>query len=336
MNVESVPHSSEPDPVDHEGHLRGSFGLGGFSQQKTRLLLSPPDVEYKMLELPSAVLRQTSDALCTTLDFELEGQLPWALSESEVASWAINPKAETRTNAMIVSAHRQRIQNQLKLLDQLSLECLSAEILPAAASNFTPPSSPQEGETPLWGVLDIGFKSCRLYLMHGSRPVYARVLQGGGRQLSEWLAEALHVEFPIAEQYKRIYGIRKTNRGFRSVVGGLSRLSEQSLPCVLYAILRDKIEGLCIDIERSCRFALGKVDASGAGPILLVGGGARLKGLAEVLSDNLGIPVFLPGSEFFRASGIRLPDARPDDDAERSMLAAMTPCIALAMVEELT
>lgn len=336
LNLETDPRSAEPEPLDYAARMQGSLGPGGFSQHKTRMLIGPPDVEYKMLELPPAVLNQSSEGLRTTLEYELEGQLPWQLEESELATWPIHPKAETRTNAMIVSAHRASIQRHLDVLDELKLECVSAEILPTATASLASSIPGQEGELPLWGVLDIGFRSCRLYLMHGARPVYARVVQGGGRQLTERLAEALHVDFHVAEQYKRIYGIQKTSRGFRSVVGGLSRLSEQALPGVLYAILRDKLEELCVDVERSCRFALGKVKGSVAGPILLVGGGARLKGLHEVLSDYLGIQVFLPDSDFFHASGIDLNNVRVEGDRGRAALAAMAPCLALALAEEET
>jgi type IV pilus assembly protein PilM len=112
--------------------------------------------------------------------------------------------------------------------------------------------------------------------------------------MTETLARALHVEFRIAEQYKRIYGIQQTDRGFRALVGGLQRISEEALPGVLYAILRPILENLASEIERSCRFALGRLNNATVSGIRLFGGGARLSGLGEALAARLGVPVALP------------------------------------------
>jgi type IV pilus assembly protein PilM len=188
----------------------------------------------------------------------------------------------------------------------------------------------------VWGVLDIGFKACRLYLMHGDRPVYARVLRGGGRELTETLARALHIDFTVAEQYKRLYGIQQADRGVRATVGGLGRVSEEALPGMLYAILVRTLESLIADIERSFRFAMDRHTGSSMGFLYLVGGGSRLKGLVPVLSQALGIEV----RHFHPASGVRNAQA----DAAGRVHPACTPtnyavlasCFGLAMEEVLT
>ncbi len=335
LNHEVDPPGIDPDPIPYTALLKRAYGLGGFAHHRTRLLIGPPDVEYKMLELPRAILRQSSEELGSSLEYELSGQTAWELSESELATWPIQAEGATRSSAMIVCAKRAGIIERLDAMNQLGLECLSAEILPTAAAWLARGiSSSTAEETPLWGMLDLGFRGNRLYLIHGDRPIYARNLQAGGRQLTERLAAALHMDFQTAEQYKRIYGIRQTRRGFRSVIGGISRLSEQALPGVLYAILRDTLETLIEDIERSCRFALGKVDSSTVGPILLVGGGSRLKGLAELLSDKLGIGVYPPNADFFTRCGFHF-DAEPEDGtSEGETLSVLAPCVGLAMAED--
>ena len=134
------------------------------------------------------------------------------------------------------------------------------------------------------------------------------VLRGGaGREITETLARELHVDFKVAEQYKRIYGIRETQRGFRSLVTGLSKLSEEALPGVLYAILRPVLDSLITEARplvpvcnrKAARNSRGGACGGGRpasmnGPLYLIGGGARLQGLREVLEMRLNIPVSTP------------------------------------------
>jgi type IV pilus assembly protein PilM len=183
------------------------------------------------------------------------------------------------------------------------------------------------------GVLDIGFQAARLYLIQRDRPVFARVVRGGGGELTETLAGALRVEFRIAEQYKRIYGVKQTDRGFRSVLGGLSQISERELPGVLYAILRTVFDAMAEEVERSYRFVLGRLQGASAGPLYLVGGGARLPGLTQILAERLGVPVSLPDPKTV------VDTRRRRGEGEHPACTAhhfpvLAPCVGLAMLEE--
>jgi type IV pilus assembly protein PilM len=179
-------------------------------------------------------------------------------------------------------------------------------------------------------VLDIGFESARLYLTYQNHLVYARGVSGGGREITSSMAEALKVEFAVAERYKRVYGIEQTDRGFRSVLGSLGQISEEALPGMLYSIIRPTLDAMTEEIERSYRFALGKISASSPGPLWVVGGGARLKGLTEVLGNRLGIPVICPDPE--RALG-DLPVGVTHSALTEANRPALAGCIGLALME---
>ena len=254
VNVESEPTTPDPPAFDHRAQIQLAFGPATFSGRRTALVLSPPDVEYRLIDVPSALIDKPSAELRTALQFEFDRQMPWPAAESEIAAWPIKAGATGNTNAMVVAARTSIIEGRLEALEGQQLECRRVDIVPNAVIHVcSPPGDPGASESKdlLWGVLDIGFRSARLYLIHAGRPVYARVLRGGGRELTQVLAAALHIDFRIAEQYKRIYGIRKTDRGFRSVVGGLARIGEEQLPDVLYAILRSTLEEMASDIARA-------------------------------------------------------------------------------------
>jgi Tfp pilus assembly PilM family ATPase len=148
--------------------------------------------------------------------------------------------------------------------------------------------------------------------------------------VTETLARELHVEFRLAEQYKRIYGIRETDRGFRSLVSGLSRVNEEALPSVLYAVLRPVLDHLTAEIEKSFRFVLGRLPPVPHGPLFLIGGGARLQGLLEVLAARLGVPVCHPDPR--TALGAGTPTDHPACGPDQ--FPALAACVGLALLEE--
>jgi len=336
VNLEMEQTSSEAVAPLSKHDLAMAFGPGTFTDHRLALALSPPDADFRLLDIPAAVLDQPTDRLKTALQIELDRQMPWPIADSEVAAWLIDPKATGKAPAMIVAAHRTTLVNRLNDLGEHGFECESADIVPNAMIHLKKHLRSPDLDVPtdaVWGILDLGFHSSRFYLIYNDRPVYARIIRNGGCEFTEMLGKALHVEYAMAEKYKRVYGIQSTERGFRSVLGGLTRITEDELPGVLYAILRPMIEELVHEIERSYRFAMGSLPGVQAGPMYLVGGGARLQGLPDVLSDHLGIPARLPGPQalFGRDGDERMTESPALKPINYVVLA---PCVGLALKGE--
>lgn len=333
LNFESEPATAQHPEPDYRSVIRNAFGPGTFSGRSARLVLSPPDVEYRLLEVPATVLDRSQAEIRTALQFELDRQMPWPVADSEIAAWAVQAGATSSANAMVVASRSSAVKKYLDILESEGVECVHADILPNAMTALRLAGGEAEAPRTVWGILDLGFRACRLYLLHESRLVYARVLRGGGRELTETLARAMHVEFRIAEQYKRIYGLRQTDRGFRSLVGGMSRISEDALPSVLYAILRPALETLAGEIERSCRFVLGRLAGAAVSQICLLGAGARLQGLPEILSARVGVPFAMPELPPALARLAHRADGTEHPACSRTHLPALAHCIGMAVEE---
>lgn len=334
VNIESEPESADPPLPHYETELRLAFGPGTFTGRKISLLLSPPHVDYELIEVPEAILDLPAAQMREALQVELDRHLPWPASACEIAAWTVGPTHGSRCSAMVSAARTKELQHRLDLLETADLEATRADILPNAIIELRSgykASVSQESESKIWGVLDIGFEGARLYLVQNNCVIYARGVSGGGRDMTRTLADALKVEFAIAERYKRVYGIEQTQRGFRSVIGGLAQISEELLPGMLFAIVRPTLEAMVKEIERAYRFALGKIPGSSPGPLWLVGGGARLKGLPDVLCAGLGVPVTCPDVD---GTLIQKPvggDQYALTDANFPVLAG---CVGLAMMGE--
>ncbi len=328
LNLEVEPTAPQPPAMDYSALLKNALGPGSFTGSRAALLLSPPDVEYKLLDVPPMVLDRTPAEVRSALQFELDRQMPWPTSEMEMAAWAVETNGGTGGNAMVVGARSSGVQQLVDILENEELEVVRADIVPNGMIRVCEGPGVENGA--VWGILDVGFRSCRLYVIHKSRLIYARVLRGGGRELTETLARELHVEFRVAEQYKRIYGICETERGFRSLVTGLSRVEEEALPSILYAILRPVLDTLTTEIERSYRFVMGRLPPTPGGPLYLVGGGARLQGLREVLGSRLGAPACLPDAR----TALGPPTATDHPACSELHFPALAPCMGLALLEE--
>jgi type IV pilus assembly protein PilM len=333
FNVEMDAISVDPPPLDYATHLKMALGPGSFKGRQAAIALAAPDLEYRLLDMPSALLKKKPSDLRDALEFEMDRQLPWPAKETEMAAWPVGPSNGTATCTMVAAARTASIESYLKLLEAEDLECVLADVTPHALARLhtcEPGHTP--GDNVVWGALDIGFRACRLYLMHADRPVFARVLRGGGRDLTEVLAKGLHVEFGIAEQYKRLYGIQPSDRGVRAMAGGgLGQISEEALPGMFYAILARSVDTLVADIERSYRFVLDRTPSAVTGKLYLLGGGSRLKGLPDVLELMLGLSVcpFDPADALCNA---QTPDG-PHPACTPIQYPALAACIGLAMQE---
>jgi type IV pilus assembly protein PilM len=333
FNVELDPVSAEPPPIDYSLHLNAALGPGSFTGRRAAIALGAPDVEYRLLDLPSALLAKKPAELREALQFEMDRQLPWPAKDAELAAWPAGPAHGDSTSTMVAAGRTAAIQKYLDLLGAQNLECVLADLAPNALIRLRAqrPAHPA-GDNVVWGALDIGFRACRLYLMHGDRPAFARVLRGGGCELTELLAKGLHVDFGIAEQYKRLYGIQRSDRGVRAGVDGLGQVSEAALPGMLYAILARSIHALVAEVERSYRFVLDHSPSAATGKLHLLGGGSRLKGLADVLESMLGLEVGM----FDPAEAIG--NAQTNQGVHPACTAiqypALAACVGLAMQED--
>jgi Tfp pilus assembly PilM family ATPase len=101
---------------------------------------------------------------------------------------------------------------------------------------------------------------------------------------------------------------------------------------VLYAIVRPTLDTIVGEIERSYRFAMGRLSGVTTGPLYLIGGGARLKGLVEVLGSRLGVPVSLPDPKTVLKT--ESADGQEHPLCNATNFPAMAACVGLALMEE--
>jgi Tfp pilus assembly PilM family ATPase len=227
---------------------------------------------------------------------------------------------------LAVAAPRTRIVETTESLARGRLECEWVE--PAALALVRAcRATAQSDQGEIWGVLDLGYSACRLYLAAEATPVFARHVRGSGHAWTELIARELRIEYGLAEHYKRKCGIGSGPRGSRSLASVVACLDESALPGVLSAVLKGPLTDLVADVEKAFCFVMEQYPRRQAGGLVLVGGGSRMPGLPDFITDLLGVRTVQAGAQQVLNIPGSHPMSRPD------VFSVMAGCVGLALGE---
>lgn len=264
------------------------------SKGETSVVALGAEVTLRLVEMPFADPKKVNQAL----PFELAGQLMADLDDQIVdqslarpmpvrsaASAGLSGGEEELSSLWLAGcAPRPLLQERLAELSALGLDprlCASTALASAAlfveaARNKAAVSGETAPELPLW-VIDLGHRTthvCGVTANPGrSGQVlvsFARTIARGGEQLTRALSRALGVDFERAEELKHMHGI-----------------AADAEPRVT-AALREALRPLLRDLRQTLSAYVARY---GEPPrcIHLTGGTAQLSGLAELISQELGI-----------------------------------------------
>lgn len=142
-------------------------------------------------------------------------------------------------------------------------------------------------------ILEVGGSGCEFIVLEKGEAIFARKIAGGGVGLTKEMTRVLMTEQGQvsltegeSETVKRSVGIPQ---------GEMAGLGARGVSGVqIFSLIRGSLERLAVEAERSLVFYSESGGQSSIGEVILVGGGAHLKGLAEWLQGRLGIRVTQP------------------------------------------
>ncbi len=246
------------------------------------------EVTLRLLEMPFADAKKVAQAL----PFELSGQLMTDLDDQIVDQSLARPMPARPAGSseedlaslwLAACAPRPLVQERLAALGALGLDprlCAATALAGAAlfmeGGRRREPAGAAAPELPLW-VVDLGHRTTHICAVapHPSRSgqvlvSFARTIARGGEQLTRALARALSVDFARAEELKHMHGI----------AGDGEPLITAALREALRPLMRDLRQTLAAYVAR-----YGEPPRS----VHLTGGTAQLAGLAELISEELGV-----------------------------------------------
>lgn len=265
-----------------------------------RELLARPDMQADqvVVALPGTSLATHPVALPfsdpkrieATIAFEVEGQLPFDLSEA-VFDYQVVGQKEKGSELLVGVARREEVAWLLQLLGEVKADPRVVTHPGLAYQNFylqhpalLAPGEP--AQAPVVAVVDIGHERTTVAIGRpGVGVELARTFAGGGVNLTRALAAEFQISLPEAQGWKESYGAV----GNAQMGGPDAERAAGALIRGLQPVLRELRPTLKSFTARTRR----QVDS-----VVLCGGTARLPGLTEQLTKDLGLPVSvlaLPG-----------------------------------------
>lgn len=141
-------------------------------------------------------------------------------------------------------------------------------------------------------LLDIGASSAELIAFHQGAVRLCAVIPIGGEHFTNDIAVGLRTPIPEAEKLKRLWGDRDPSRPGAEMIEAPS-VGDRPARVVSYAMLSEIIEPRAMELMELVQEELARAGLEkqlGAG-LVLVGGGARLGGLAALGEQMLGLSV---------------------------------------------
>jgi Tfp pilus assembly PilM family ATPase len=277
--------------------------------------LTGETLTLRALDLPFADARKIEQIV----GYEMEGQMIHDLHDVILDHVVLSSRGQVAEGnegcrALVVAARTEDIGAFLAGLQACNADPRSIFVAPLLYRPREPAVSDGDGPAGCQVIVDIGHRHTNLCFVVGDEAVFARTLLRGGEEISKALQRASNGTWNWDQTE-----LGKAQMGF---VASRARPAATPLETRVDAIVREALQPLLRDLRQTLASFSIKDKAPIEG-LLLAGGGARLRGLAEFLQDELAIPVRpLVAAPEFREG----PDGEPieveptDPDADRFVL----------------
>jgi cell division protein FtsA len=192
-------------------------------------------------------------------------------------------------NVHLITASVAAHQTVITAVNRAGIEVMDTVFEPLAGALSCLTSDERELGVAL---VDIGAGSTELIVYHAGTIRHTAVVPVGGDHFTNDIAVGLRTPIPEAEKMKRAWGDRTPSSNFEMVLE-VASVGERPSREVSYATLAEIIEPRSAELIELVQEELvrsGFEKQLGAG-VVLVGGGAKLGGLAPMAEQMLGIPV---------------------------------------------
>jgi general secretion pathway protein L len=217
------------------------------------------------------------------LPFEVESQLPFDLSEVLFDYQVVGQKAKASSDVLVGVVRKEELTWLLGLLTELKLDPRVITHPGITYQNLflqTPAVFDGLGEAEAVAVVDIGHERTTVAIGRpGVGVEFSRTFAGGGRELSRALAAEFQTPLAEAQQWKETYGALASAA---TAAGPDAERAASALVRGLQPVLRELRPTFKAFTARTKR---------NVGAVVLCGGTARLKGIAEQLERDLHLQV---------------------------------------------
>jgi len=216
-----------------------------------------------------------------SLKWEADEQLPYPVENAAIDYLKVDEDEEV-VEYLISAVKKNIVDNYLSPFQRNNLKVNVVNIQPMALVSLLEKQQEVEGNI---AVIDIGTSTTQVTIANQNNIILSRTIDTGGHHFTKTLMEVDNEDYRDAEEKKIEQGLEAEKKA--SSTGDVDQFQLDS------AIGEDKrlntlAESLASEITRSFNYFNIKRRGEDISKVFITGGGARLKGLKEFISEELG------------------------------------------------
>ncbi len=246
-----------------------------------------------------------------SIDWHAEEHIPYDLADVSL-DYQVTAETPESTHVLIAACKRERIDNIKQAIQLAGKQPVVIDVDTFALQNcYEGNYNPAEEDVVT--LLNIGASTMNVNIVKGTRSLFTRDITVGGSQFTDVLQRSLGLNFQQAEAVKR--GVQDATEG----------IEEKAIE----PLMNNVTEIVAMEIQKTFDFyrATTEDNETQVQKILISGGGSKLTGLAQELSQRLELPVEVLNP--FR--NIKVDAKKFDSDYLNEIVPEMAVAVGLAM-----
>lgn len=268
--------------------VREMLRNGGFAGRRVVSCLPVAAVQAKNLRVP----RMPAEELRAAVEWEAADRLslsPETMQVEFLDAGEVRQGEELRQEIIVMAAPRQAIQEHLDALLACGLEPVAIDVAPAALARCLAGGDADSTEAPARVTLDVGYSSSKLVITRQGRVAFFKMIDIGGKQLDQAVAQQLGLAPPEAAELRRSLQSSAATTGGGSEQASVAQREEAAR--AVQEALREPVSELAKELGLCLRYFTVTFRQRRPDALLLAGGEAYEAHLAPVLAEGAGIEV---------------------------------------------
>jgi len=282
-----------------------------FSEHQIRTTRVAAGVSGHSVIVKNIVLPQMSqEELQESFSWHAEEHIPFDIADVNL-DYELTSRSDDALHVLMAACKSDKIANVKQAIQLAGKQPVIIDVDAFALQNcYEVNYHPRPGE--IVALLNIGAATMNINILNGTRSIFARDASVGGSQYTSLLQKELGLSFEQAEGVKR----------------GMA-LPEGIEPRPIQPIIEAVSEALRLEVKKTFDFYRATVQEGEATiqKILLAGGGSKLPGLADYLTEKFEIPVEV----FDPFKQIEVDGKKFDPDYMREIVPEMAVAVGLAL-----
>ena len=270
------------------GRLVGTLERQGFTGDRVVLAAPPEKLATSILDLPP---RSSQAPLEQIAKMELARAHRFSPDGFEMGCWDLpaSARAARATPVMAVACTHADALAVIDPFEDEGLDVLSLDVLPCALARACAPLIEDDG-TGITGIVDLGWATADLILMHQGVVIYTRTLGDAGlSRLYQTLGARLGLESDVIDYLLADSGLTQVGEGAGNGAGVAGAVAARKGPNDAAGLIAAHFEAAVQELQVSLKYARHQYPDTPVSRLLMVGGGACIRGVSGHFSKTLGM-----------------------------------------------